>query len=100
MKQDQEGLRSAESEPRIPLADIAKLSEAFWAAPLEQRLFQEEVAPILRRSKTWLEKARVAGIGPKFQKEGRAVYYLKRDVVEYLSKQQSVSSTAEYPRAA
>jgi len=38
-------------------------------------LCEKEVAPILRVSVSWLQKARVRGTGPSFVKIGRKVFY-------------------------
>lgn len=72
----------------------------FWAAPDAQRFKQDEIAAVMRRSEAWMEKARVNGCGPRFQKEGRAVFYVKKDVLAFLSNTQTARSVAEYRQTA
>ena len=62
-------------------------------APL---LTQREVAMMLGKSESWLERARWAGTdAPKFRKIGRAVRYSLADVEEWIDQQPLCSSTTE-----
>jgi predicted DNA-binding transcriptional regulator AlpA len=44
----------------------------------------EEVSRRLRKPESWLAKARVTGIGPKFVKVGGAIRYRRSDVDAWL----------------
>lgn len=62
-------------------------------APL---LTQREVAMMLGKSESWLERARWAGTdAPKFRKIGRAVRYSLAEVEEWVDRQPLRSSTTE-----
>jgi len=48
---------------------------------------QAEAAPMLRKSKSWFERSRWAGNGPRFIKIGRSVLYLGKDLNAWLESQ-------------
>ena len=55
---------------------------------------QDQLAPVFQKSKSWFERARWAGEGPKYRKIGRSVRYLGADVIEWLNGQ-TRGSTSE-----
>jgi predicted DNA-binding transcriptional regulator AlpA len=57
----------------------------------------EEVSLRLRKPESWLAKARVTGIGPKFVKIGGAIRYRRSDVDAWLAGLEHMS-TASYRR--
>jgi predicted DNA-binding transcriptional regulator AlpA len=54
-----------------------------------------EAAEFLRTSTSTLAKRRLYGDGPKFCRIGRAIRYLKSDLVAYMARSR-VNSTSEY----
>ncbi len=48
---------------------------------------QAEAAPKLRKSKSWFERSRWAGNGPRYIKVGRSVLYLGKDLNAWLESQ-------------
>lgn len=48
---------------------------------------QAEAGPILRKSKSWFERSRWAGTGPRYVKVGRSVLYLGKDLNAWLASQ-------------
>ena len=71
----------------------------FWDAPLSALFKQPVIAQVLVKSESWCERARWEGNGPKFLRIGRSIVYKKADVVDWLDKHQSVTSTSQYPIA-
>jgi hypothetical protein len=65
----------------------------------EQLCSVAEVAKRLRISESALNKWRITGLGPRFIKVGRLVYYRWSDVSEWVEKQVRVS-TSDQGRAA
>jgi predicted DNA-binding transcriptional regulator AlpA len=59
----------------------------------------EEVSHRLRKPESWLAKARVTGIGPKFVKVGGAIRYRRSDVDAWLI-ERTRTSTEDSRRAA
>jgi predicted DNA-binding transcriptional regulator AlpA len=59
----------------------------------------EEVSHRLRRPESWLAKARVTGVGPKFVKIGGAIRYRRSDVDAWL-RDCTQTSTRDRQRAA
>ncbi len=59
----------------------------------------EEVSHRLRRPESWLAKARVTGVGPKFVKIGGAIRYRRSDVDVWLC-DCTQTSTRDRQRAA
>ncbi len=55
---------------------------------------QAEAAPMLRKSKSWFERSRWDGTGPRYLKVGRSVLYLGRDLNNWLESQ-ARSNTGE-----
>jgi hypothetical protein len=54
-----------------------------------------EAAALARVSRTFLEQARVTGVGPTFCKLGKKrVVYARRDVVEWIERQRRTSTSA------
>jgi predicted DNA-binding transcriptional regulator AlpA len=52
----------------------------------------EEVSLRLRKPESWLAKARVTGIGPKFVKVGAAIRYRRSDVDAWLAERTRTST--------
>jgi len=48
---------------------------------------QAEAAPKLRKSKSWFERSRWAGTGPRYLKIGRSVLYLGKDLNSWIESQ-------------
>ena len=48
---------------------------------------QAELVPILRKSKSWFERARWAGTGPRYTKVGRSVLYRGSDLNAWIEAQ-------------
>ena len=86
------------------------LSTIFWGSPDEARFDQRAIAAVSGYSESWLEKARWAGGGPRFIRQGGTeatdkqgktklfggrVFYRKADVVAWLEEQKSVRTTSE-----
>jgi excisionase family DNA binding protein len=61
----------------------------------EPLLTVQEAADYLRLSKSFLDKLRVYGGGPTFQRLGRAIRYLKSDLHAWAA-QRRFGSTSEY----
>ncbi len=59
---------------------------------------QTELAPVLRKSLAWFERARWAGNGPRYVKVGRQPLYRGRDVLDWLDAQ-TRTSTSDRGRA-
>jgi predicted DNA-binding transcriptional regulator AlpA len=57
-------------------------------------------AALLNVSRSFMNKARLAGDGPAFLRLGRAVRYSRADLAEWLAKNRRLSTSAEAPRAA
>lgn len=55
---------------------------------------QKEVAPLLGKSESWLERARWAGNGPAFVKVGRSCLYHGAALNEWLDQQARKSTSA------
>ena len=53
---------------------------------------QAEAAPKLRKSKSWFERCRWAGTGPRYIKVGRSVLYFGKDLNEWLESQARVNT--------
>lgn len=56
---------------------------------------QEELAPLLRKSAAWFERARWLGTGPAFVKVGRTPMYRREDVLAWLESQRRTSTHAQ-----
>jgi hypothetical protein len=76
--------------------ETARRVAQFWAAPNEALFAQKEIAPAIKKSEAWCERARICGGGPKFLKLGRGVAYRKADVVAWIDRHTPVGSTSEY----
>lgn len=59
------------------------------------RLWTKDAAPAVGLRPQTLRKLRVSGGGPKFRYENRKVYYLERDLREWVEGRRAFSSTAE-----
>lgn len=64
------------------------------------RFWTKEAAPVVGLATQTLRKLRVLGGGPPFRYEGRRVYYLERDLRDWVEGRRSFSSTAERRAAA
>lgn len=86
-------MSKAQSGQRNPASNSARMSEG-WN---DLQLFTtEEAATYLRVSKSYLDKLRVYGGGPRFLRLGkRKVLYRKSDLDAWLGRQ-SFESTSEY----
>lgn len=62
---------------------------------LPVRLWTKDAAPAVGLRPQTLRKLRVLGGGPLFRYEGRRVYYLERDLREWIEGRRTYSSTAE-----
>ena len=58
-------------------------------------LKQGEVAEIIRKSEAWLERKRWEGGGIPFRKMGRSVLYYEADVLDWIKKYPSLTSTSK-----
>lgn len=56
---------------------------------------QAEVAPKLRKSKSWFERSRWAGTGPRFIKVGRSVLYLGQDLNAWIESQSRFNTSED-----
>ncbi len=54
---------------------------------------QTELAPVLRKSLAWFERARWAGTGPAYVKVGRQPLYRGSDVLAWLDARTRVSTS-------
>ena len=71
------------------------LLEEFKVAPDTAWFGQVTVAAVRDCSEATIERDRWAGSGVPFVKCGRSVRYRKADILEWLSKHQSIQSTTE-----
>jgi len=62
---------------------------------MKNLLTTKEAAEFLNCSKSWLEKGRWAGYGPRYVKLGRKVLYPREDL-QVLLEEHHFSSTVEY----
>jgi hypothetical protein len=90
---------------KIPQPSVASATPAensqnneFWHAPEEALFKQGPVARAITKSEAWMERARWAGSGPPFLRIGRNVVYRKADVLEWLKRYPTFSSTSGYPQ--
>ena len=58
--------------------------QTFSAIEPDALYSQTDLAPVLRKSLAWFERARWAGTGPAYVKVGRQPLYRGRDVLEWL----------------
>lgn len=59
---------------------------------------QDQLAPVFQKSKSWFERARWAGSGPRYIKIGRSIRYRGADVITWLN-DQTIGNTSEGERA-
>jgi excisionase family DNA binding protein len=68
--------------------------------PIDRLLTVDEVADLLRCSKSSLDKWRLIGRGPRFVRVGARVRYRPADVASYVAEQTRASTSGEVPPAA
>jgi hypothetical protein len=64
--------------------------------PFPKRYKEKEVAKIIGKSVSWLQRKRWEGGGIPFVKDGGRVFYLHDDVAEHMSSLTKYNSTSEY----
>jgi hypothetical protein len=85
--------------PRVEVP-ASQLVREFWGAPDEALFNQRTVAAVRDCSEALCERERWNGTGPSFMKTGGRVKYRKADVVEWINRHRTFSSTSEYPAQA
>ena len=56
---------------------------------------QQQAQKFLPKSLSWFERARWSGLGPKYKKIGRNVFYDQDELLSWIDSHTSVSSTTE-----
>lgn len=74
------------------LSDI----EFFWQAPSEALFPQKTLTHVIQKSEAWFEALRCKGGGIPYLKIGHNCLYRKSDVLNWLKKHQTISSTSQY----
>jgi hypothetical protein len=76
-----------------------ELLREFYDAPDQALFSQESVSAVRGCSIALSERDRLTGRGPPYLKLGRLVKYRKADVLEWINRHQTFSSTSEYSQA-
>jgi hypothetical protein len=76
--------------------ELELISKFYSESTPHETLFpQQEAKVVLPFSDAWFERGRVYGFGPKFVKIGSRVFYQKIDLLNFINKHKSMSSTSE-----
>lgn len=68
----------------------------FWGAPDDALFNQKVISSVTNFSESWFERQRWAGGGIPYIKCRRKCLYRKSDVIKWLNKHKTVSSTTQY----
>jgi hypothetical protein len=80
-------------KPAKPKVDPIEALRFYREAPLEALLPPVIVGVVLNKTEAALAKDRHIGEGPKFVKQGRFIYYRKRDTQDYSESLPALSCT-------
>lgn len=82
-------------KPTKPARSRVELLQEFYSSPPEAEFRQDVIAAVLGYSTAKLEKDRWRKSGLEFRRRGRAIYYVKADVLAWMNRFPRVSSTAQ-----
>lgn len=89
-------MRSSASPPIAPLRNSLDPSDHKVGAAHSKRLHRKQAAAYLGVSLSWLDKARISGLGPVFVTMGGRVLYDSRDLEAFIDSNRHSSTSEQY----
>jgi helix-turn-helix protein len=83
------------SHGELPIAGVGNIPAA-TPKGFSRRLHRKQAAEFLGVSLSWLDKARISGLGPVFVKMGGRVLYDSRDLEAFIDGNRHSSTSEQY----